>query len=115
MKATMRNILHLPATRPGKWSVGLIITMPVLILLGLLSMNLFYPSVPSGDTILEDLLARPALALFMLAGMFCGVMAFFTGFTAVIKQKDRSLFVYFSTIIGGMLVFFLLGELISPH
>ena len=105
----------MPVTRPGKWSVVLIIFMPILILLGRLSMNLFYPSAPSGDTILEDILARPALALAMLAGLGCGAMACVTGYAAILKHKDRTLFVYISTIIGTLVVFFLLGEFISPH
>jgi len=115
MKITMSHILHGPHTRSGKWSVGLIVAMPLLFLLGDLSMKGLYPSVPGGDTLLEDIAARPALALSMLGGMVTGVIAFVTGFVAVFREKERSLFVYLSTAVGALLLLFLLGEFISPH
>jgi len=115
MKTTFRTFLHGAHTGPGKWSIGLIIAMPILFLIGTTFMNLLYPAVPAGNSILGDLVARPALALSMLAGIAAGVAAFFTGLVAITKQHERTVYVYISTIMGALLIFFLMGEVISPH
>jgi len=105
----------LPITSWGKWSLGLIIVMPVLFLVGRLFMNTLYPSVPSGDTILADIAMRPALALSMLAGMASGCAAFITGLVAILKKEERSVCVYVSSLVGGLWVLFLIGEVLFPH
>jgi len=109
------RISVLPKTKLGRWSLGLAAAMLALLLIGMSFTNLLYESVPSGNTILEDITLRPALALTMLAGMFSGVSAFIIGLIAIIKQKERALLVYVSTSVGAFLTIFLLGELIFPH
>lgn len=104
----------LPATVLGKWSVGLILAMPVLFFIGASFTNTLYQSVPAGGTILADMSARPALALSMLAGMAAGISAFIIGLVAIIK-KEKAILVYIACIIGALLVVFLAGEVISPH
>lgn len=110
-----RSLRILPATALGKWSVGLMIVMPILFIIGSSFAGLLYPSVPAGGTIFADIAARPALALTMLAGMGSGISGFITGFLAIIRKKDHSLLVYVSTLIGVLLILFLAGEFISPH
>jgi hypothetical protein len=105
----------LPKSALGKWSVGLIVAMPLLFFIGSSFTNSLYKAVPSGDTILADLVARPALALTMLAGMAAGISAFITGLLALIRQKDHALLVFVSSTIGGLLVVFLAGEFLFPH
>jgi len=115
MKGTATRLFHGPETRLGTWSVGLIIAMFSLFFLGTSFTSVLYASVPAGNSILEDVAARPALALTMLAGMAAGVLAFVIGIVAVAAKKERSLFVYISTLIGLLLAIFLVGEFISPH
>lgn len=105
----------MPGTKPGKWSVWLILTMFLLFFIGSSLTNTLYESVPSGDTILLDISRRPALALSMLAGMLAGVAAFITGLLAFLKKKERALLVYASSLIGALLLIFLVGEFIFPH
>ena len=105
----------IPKTTLGKWSLGLVAAMPVLFLIGMSFTTLLYESVPAGGTILKDIAARPALALTMLAGMASGISAFATGLIAIIRQKERAILVYGATLIGALLIIFLLGEFISPH
>ena len=104
-----------PKTTLGKWSVGLIIAMPVLFVLGSSLANSLYKSVPAGGTIFADIAARPALALTMLTGMAAGISAFITGLIAMIRQKEKSLLVYVSAAIGAILALFLIGEIVLPH
>ena len=104
-----------PVTKLGKWSLGLIVAMPFLFIIGSSFTNSIYKSVPAGSTILADIAARPALALTMLAGMAAGISAFITGLLAIIKQKDNALLVYVSSLFGALLILFLAGEVLSPH
>lgn len=109
------KIYFIPKTTLGRWSLGLIIAVPILFFIGSFFRNLLYVSVPAGDTILEDIARRPALALTMLAGMASGISAFITGLIAVIKKRERGLLVYISTTMGFLLILFLLGEILFPH
>lgn len=105
----------MPITTLGKWSVGAAIAMPLLFSLGGSFANSLYLAVPAGNTILQDITIRPALALTMLAGMGCGIMALVAGLVAIIKQEENSVLVYVSSSIGALLVLFLAGEILSPH
>lgn len=104
-----------PTSLVGKWSVGLIIAMPILFVIGTSLADSLYLSNPPGDTILKDIAARPALALTMLAGMGAGISAFITGMIAIIRKQERTLLVYLSIAVGGFLILFLAGELLFPH
>jgi hypothetical protein len=105
----------LPTTTVGKWSVGLIIAMPLLFTIGTSFTNSIYRAVPAGGTILADIAARPALALTMLAGMAAGISAFITGLLAIIRKKDNAVLVYVSSLIGALFILFLSGEILFPH
>jgi hypothetical protein len=115
MKTTVNRFFHKPDTKLGKWSIGLIIAMFILFFLGTSFTNTLYASVPASGSILRDIAARPVLALTMLAGMAAGVLASIVGIVAVAAKKERSFFAYISTLIGLLLLVFLLGEFVSPH
>jgi hypothetical protein len=104
-----------PKTTLGRWSVGLIVAMPILFVIGSSFTNSLYESVPAGRTIPADIAARPALALTMLAGMAAGILAFIVGLLAIVRQKDNALLVYVSTVIGALFMLYLAGEVIFPH
>lgn len=104
-----------PRTTLGTWTVGLIAAMPILFVIGSSLSSSLYESVPAGRTILADIVARPALALAMLAGMGVGISAFIIGLLAIVKQKENALLVYVSTVIGGLLTLFLASEVGFPH
>jgi Na+/melibiose symporter-like transporter len=112
---TKQTLKILPITSLGKWSVGLIVAMPLLFIIGTSFTNSLYKSIPAGSTILADIAARPALALTMLAGIVAGILAFITGLLAIIRQKERALLVYVSGVIGALLMLFLAGEILFPH
>ena len=105
----------IPKTTMGKWSVGLIVAMPLLFVIGSSFTNSLYKSVPAGETILADIVARPALALTMLAGMVAGILAFIVGLLAIVRQKENALLVYVSTVIGALFMLYLAGEMLYPH
>ena len=105
----------MPKTKPGRWSVGFIVVMPILFVIGSSFAGSLYESVPAGRTIAADIAARPFLALTMLAGMATGISGFITGLLAIVKQKEKALLVYISTVIGGLLILYLIAELVFPH
>lgn len=110
-----QSLRIIPISTLGKWSVALIVLMPILFYIGTLLASSLYESVPAGATILEDIIQRPVLSLTMLAAMGAGIFAFITGLVAIITKKENALLVYISTVIGAFLLFFLGGEVISPH
>lgn len=104
-----------PRTNGGKWAVGLIVAMFLLFFAGTSLFGVLYQSVPAGNSIAEDIAGRPALAFTMLAGMLCGILAFGFGLFAITRQKERSILTYAASIIGALLILFLLGEFLFPH
>lgn len=105
----------MPKSKLGKWSIGLIVTMPALFFLAQQFMHWFYEGVSSGDTILDDVVNRPFLAVTMLVGMASGASAFFTGIIAILKQKDKGFLVYISTVLGALTIIYLTMEMAFPH
>jgi len=110
----MKKIKFLPKTFLGKWSVVLIIAMPIFFYIGMSFVD-FYESIPAGKTIPHDIMVRPGVALPMLAGLVCGVAAFFTGIIGIIRKKDHSVLVFLSTAMGFLMVLWCLAEVLFPH
>ena len=110
----MRNIKLLPKTILGKWSIALIVAMPIFFYIGMSSVG-FYESVPAGKTIPGDIVVRPGVALPMLSGFVCGIAAFFIGIIGITKKKDYSIFVFLSTVVGFLTLLWCLAEIIFPH
>lgn len=102
----MKIICH---TRTGRWSLGLVFGLPVAIFIGTLFAN-FYYKVPAGDTLLNDLSARPLVGIFSIIGILFGLTASIFGLIAVFKEKERALLAYIPIIIGLFLFLFVLGE-----
>ena len=102
-------------TNLGKWSVGLILVMLVLFFVGTSLADTIYESVTAGGTVIADIIARPALAISMLVGFGAGISALVTGLISIIKQKERGVLVYISTLAGAALTVFLILEFIFPH
>jgi len=105
----------MPKTKLGKWSVVLIPVMFLLFFIGFSLADSLYESVPAGDTIFKDIIGRPALAISMLVGFGAGIAALVIGLISIIKQKERALLVYLSTLVGAGLTLFLIAEFLFPH
>jgi hypothetical protein len=110
----MENIKLLPKTILGKWSIALIVAMPIFFYIGMSFVG-FYESVPAGKTISHDIVVRPGVALPMLTGFVCGIAAFFIGIIGIAKKKDYSISVFLSTVAGFLTLLWCLAEIIFPH
>lgn len=104
----------IPKSNLGKWSVGLIIIIPILFYIGV-SFVKFYEPVPTGKTIPQDIIARPGVALPMLAGFISGIIAFICGIISISRKKDYSAFVFISTVLGFFILLWILAEILFPH
>lgn len=93
--------MKLPKTRLGKWSVGLIIIFFLLFVMGNLIVRLQGP---------KFLLSIP-----MFGAGATAILAFFTGIISIIKNKERSIPVFVATLIGLLVLWFVLGEILYPH
>ena len=105
----------MPQTNLGKWSIGLILAMFLLFIIGLSLPNLLYESAPGSNTLLDDFVNRPLLALSMLAGVGAGISALITGSIAILKQKERAVLVFGSTLVGAAVTFFVITLFLFPE
>jgi hypothetical protein len=96
-------------TNLDKWSVGLILIMFLLFIIGSSHSDTLYQSVPAGGTVLADIDSRPALAISMLAGFGTGISVLVRGLICIIKHKNRSVLVILSTLTGAALTVFLIA------
>jgi len=110
----MIKINFAPKSNLGKWSIGLIVMVPILLYIGM-SFVSFYESVPAGKTILQDIIVRPGIALLMLAGFISGITAFFIGIVGIIRKKDRSILVFLSTAMGFFVLLWCLAQFSFSH
>jgi len=103
------RLSFIPKTTLGRWSVGLIVAMPIFFYIGM-SFISFYESISAGKTIPQDIVARPGIALPMLAGFISGIAAFFTGVIGIIRKKDYSVLILLSTAIGFLVLLWCLVQ-----
>ncbi len=99
------KISILPKSLPGKWSLGFIAAFMILI-------SVFFIQVGLGargrETITDNLnLAIPVI----LAGV-SGVSALVIGLVGTIRNRDHSVLVFLSMLIGIFVLVFILGELL---
>jgi len=92
----------------GRWSIGLTITL-------FLFFVLFQLLVASGQRGGETFFSNLALTIPILLAGISGVSVFITGIIGIIKSKERSVFVFLTTMIGFLVLIFWLGEIVSPH
>jgi len=98
----------MPKTNLGKWSVSLIGSFIVLILI-------FYGFIIAGQRGGQGFFDNLYLAIpGVLAGACC-VAAFVIGIIAIAKQKERSALVYIAVVIGALVTFFIGAEILFPH
>lgn len=102
------RVNYKPNTALGKWSF-------ILIVVSLIFFILFYSLVALGQRGGDTFFSNPALAVPILLAGISAVCAFFAGITCIIMNRERAIFVFVSTIVGFLVLFFGLAEIIFPH
>ncbi len=105
----------MPKTKYGKWSVGLIITMFVLFVIGSYITNTLNDSAPTEDTIYTYSISRSVLDISMHLAFSAGIAAFVNGLISIFDQKERGALVFASTIVGAAFTFFYVINLLFPR
>ena len=102
-----------PKTRLGQWSVRLIVAFLLLFFLAqiVVAVGRSQGAFETGSLNVYQILIPAAI---IPAGI-CGVAAFLTGLISIIKHKEHSILVFISTIIGFLVLTFVLGEFLFPH
>lgn len=98
-----------PKTRFGKISFYLALAFIALVVFANLTVNLQGPR--DNQTFFDNL----PLSLTMLSGMICAIGSFFTGAFSIVKLRERAVFAFVSSLIGLLMLFFIVGELIVAH
>ena len=101
-------ITFFPKTKLGKFSVGLIVAF-------LLFLSIFYLMIASGQRGGETFFSNLYLTIPFLLAAISAISSFFTGIIGVFKEKEKSILVFFSIIIGFLVFLFILGEILFPH
>ncbi len=89
----------------GKWSFGLIISFFVFL-------GLFFLFVNLGEKGGETFFSNPKLTIPMLVAATSGIGSFFTGILTIFKNKEKSIFVFLSTLIGFFVLLWCLSEIL---
>jgi len=102
------KITFTPKTHLGKWTVGLIIAFFIFLAVFFMFVNL---GERGGDTIFSNLKLLIPYSIAVLSA----VASFFTGIISVFKNKERSVLVFLSVILGFLIFLWILAEFLFPH
>lgn len=105
MSATTNRFLGVPHSKPGWWSVGFAVLFLILLFL---FTSATMPIAPEG--------AKPQPALLPNLGCFTVILGLGTGITgliAIIRKRERSLFVWLSLLPGVFSLSLLVVDLIK--
>ncbi|MCP3988596.1 MAG: hypothetical protein GY724_05965 [Actinomycetia bacterium] len=97
-----------PRTRPGRWSIMLIVAFGVLL-------GLFFLAVAVGERGGDAFFDNLWLALPMLAAWLAGAGATATGAFAIISRRERGALVFGATLLGLLVTAFGVAEVLFPH
>jgi hypothetical protein len=103
------KITYLPKTRLGVWSVGFLFAFFLLLATGIVVVSVFNQE--GGETFLDNLW----ISIPMLSAGASAIASFFTGIVAIIKSKERSILVFVTSLIGLLVLWFVIGEILVPH
>jgi amino acid permease len=98
----------MPKTFLGKWAIRLIVAFFILFAVFQILVGI---GQRGGDKFFDNmLLAIPGLLM-----AFSGIGSFFTGIVSIVKNKERSVLVFIATLVGLLILLFVLGEVVFPH
>lgn len=101
--------LFIPKSRLGRYSVFALLSFALFFIL---SQTIVISQDPKDR---PSFFSDPIPAVLLIIAGLSGVFAFFTGTIAVIKNRERAISVFISALIGLFVLFFWLGEVLSPH
>ncbi len=103
-----RRILGWPRTQPGWWSLGLAVAFFAF-------MGLFYALVAVGQRGGETFLSNPWLAISVLSAAAAALAAGGTAVWAIFWKRERSVLDFLALLLGLFVLWFIVGEIVTPH
>jgi len=103
------KVAFIPKTLLGKWSVGLIVAFFLLLATGMTVVSVFRQE--GGETFFDNFW----ISIPMLSAGAAAIAAFFTGALSIWKSKERAILVFIATLIGLIVLWFVVGEIVMPH
>ncbi|OGY24460.1 MAG: hypothetical protein A2172_04920 [Candidatus Woykebacteria bacterium RBG_13_40_15] len=103
------KVTFLPKTTLGKWSVGLVVLFFLLLATGMTAVSVFKQE--GGETIFDNLW----ISIPMLSAGAAAIAALITGIISIWKSKERAILVFVATLIGLLVLWFIIGEILAPH
>jgi hypothetical protein len=97
-----------PESAWGKWSIRLIVAFFIFLGLFALAIGL---GARGGATYFSNL----TLAIPFTIAWVCAIGSFGVGLASVIKQKERSVFVFLAIGLGLLILLWVLAEVLFPH
>lgn len=98
-----RNVY--PQTRPGKWSIGLLLAVFLLLIIATTSPQ----SAPSFNV--STLFTNTWPAFVSMTALAAAMGAFFVGLYTIFRHHERATSVIFAVLLGGLVVLFVLLQL----
>jgi len=97
-----------PKTKLGKWSVGLIISFFVFL-------GIFFMFINLGERGGETFFSNLKLTIPFCLAAISAIASFFTGIISILKNKERSILVFLTTLLGFLILLWCLAEILFPH
>lgn len=98
-----RNVY--PQTRPGKWSVVLLLTVFLFLALSALIVQSGQPF--NFDTLFDNTWA----SIFSMSAIAAALSAFIVGLYTILRNHERSVAVFFTVLLGGLVALFVVMQL----
>jgi hypothetical protein len=92
----------------GRWSTRLLTASGALF-------ATFFVLVAAGERGGDTFFSNPWLATSMLAAATLAVVSGGAGLTAIVKEHERSLWVWFAVILGAIVIAWVVAEIVNPH
>ena len=102
------KINFIPKTYLGKWSVGLVIGF-------FMFLGLFFIFIALGERGGDAFFSNLKLTIPGLLAAISSIGSFFTGIVSIFKNKERSIIVFLSTILGFLILLWCFAEILFPH
>jgi hypothetical protein len=97
--------LHTPL---GRWSTRLLAVSVALF-------GTFFALVAAGEKGGDTFFSNPWLASSILAAATLAVVSGGAGLTAIVKEHERSGWVWFAVVLGAIVIAWVTAEIVAPH
>ena len=98
----------MPTTLRGRWSCGLVLAVQLFL-------GLFFAAVAAGERGGDAFLSNPLLAVPVLFAAASETLALVLAAVSIVKDRERSLIVFLSVLLGLAVTAFWLAEVLLPH